>query len=138
MKCFLFSFLRPSIAFFAVSRACVVAVREFRHVRSHGFGIRRGPCDSPPRAAAPARRRPHRDAAARRDCILPYVRHVAGFWNCNDLTAANGPGQGDGGWRTIMCCTNTPERRVTQQHTGRSPEWGIGHYWYSVLLAPWQ
>ena len=37
-----------------------------------------------------------------------------------------------------MCCTNTREHGVMQQRAVRSPEWGVGHYWYCVLLAPWQ
>src|SRR5271168_4478705 len=66
------------------------------------------------------------------------MRHVAGFWNRNDLAVPNGPGQGNGGGRTSMCCADTRERRITQQRAARSPEWGVGHYWYCVLRTPWQ
>ena len=37
-----------------------------------------------------------------------------------------------------MGCTNTREHGVMQQRAIRSPERGVGHYWYCVLLAPWQ
>src|ERR1035441_7591958 len=60
----------------------------------------------------------------------------AGFWNCDNGTAADGPGQRDRGRRATVCCADTCKRGVTQQAV--AAERSIGHHRHAALLAPWQ
>src|SRR5215470_11029286 len=73
-----------------------------------------------------------------RDGVLLYMRYGTGFRNCNDVTAADGPGQRNSGCRATVCCANTCKRGITQQAGGGAAEWRIGHHRHAVLLAPWQ
>jgi hypothetical protein len=66
------------------------------------------------------------------------MRHVAGFWNSNDVAVSKGPRQSNGGWRAAMCRANTRDCGITQQRAARSTKWGVGHYWHCVLCTPRQ
>src|SRR6516162_1993398 len=66
------------------------------------------------------------------------MRYGTGFGNCNDVTAADGPGQRNSGCRATVCCANTCNREITQQAGGGAAEWRIGHHRHAVLLAPRQ
>src|SRR5215472_17434642 len=66
------------------------------------------------------------------------MRYGTGLRNCNDVTAADGPGQRNSGCRATVCCANTCKRGITQQAGGGAAEWRIGHHRHAVLLAPWQ
>src|SRR5262249_46040407 len=66
------------------------------------------------------------------------MRYGTGFGNCNDTTAADGPGQRNGGGRATMCCPNTRKRGIVQQAGAGTAERRIGHHRHTVLLAPWQ
>src|SRR5271157_867543 len=66
------------------------------------------------------------------------MRHGTGFGNCNDVAAADGPGQRNSGRRAAVCCANTWKRGITQQAGTGAAERRIGHHWHPVLLAPWQ
>src|SRR5215813_10733711 len=66
------------------------------------------------------------------------MRYGTGFRNCNDVTAADGPGQRNSGCRATVCCANTCKRGITQQAGGGAAQWRIGHHRHAVLLAPWQ
>jgi hypothetical protein len=73
-----------------------------------------------------------------RDSVLLYVRYGTRFGNCNDVTAADGPGERNSGCRAIVCCANTCKRGITQQIGARATEWRIGHHRHAVPLAPRQ
>src|SRR5690348_10657620 len=61
-----------------------------------------------------------------------------GFGNCNDIAAADRPGERHGGRRAIMCCAETGKYGITR-HAGTSAAGRrIGHNRYTVLLAPGQ
>src|SRR5262249_50611916 len=62
----------------------------------------------------------------------------AGFGNCNHVTVADGPGQGNRGCRAAMGCSDTHKRGITQQLCARPAERRIGHYRHAVTLAPWE
>ena len=62
----------------------------------------------------------------------------AGFGNCNDLAAADRPGQRYGGRRAASCGGNLGKRGVTQQAGAGAAERRIGHYRYAVPRAPGQ
>src|ERR1019366_3539032 len=64
------------------------------------------------------------------------MRGRAGFWNCDNVTAADGPGQRDRGRRATVCRTDTCKRRVMRQ--AGTAEGSIGHHRHAALLAPWQ
>src|SRR5438132_14407044 len=66
------------------------------------------------------------------------MRHGTGFRNCNDVAAANSPGQRNSGCRATVCCTYTGKRWITQEGATGAAEWRIGHHGHAVLLAPWQ
>src|SRR5262249_28796449 len=80
-----------------------------------------------------------------RDCVLLYMRYGTRFGNCNDVTAADGPGERNSGCRAIVCCANTCKRcantckrGITQQIGAGATEWRIGHHRHTVPLAPRQ
>ena len=79
-----------------------------------------------------------RERQRERDGILLYVRHGTGFGNCDNVTAADCPGQRNSGYRATVCCTNTRKRGITQQSAVRAAERRIGHHRHAVPLAPWQ
>ncbi len=58
-----------------------------------------------------------------RDGVLLYMRYGTGFGNCNDVTAADGPGQRNSGCRATVCCANTRKRGITQQTSAGAAEW---------------
>src|SRR5262249_19239291 len=66
------------------------------------------------------------------------MRDRTRFGNCNDVTAADGPGQRNSGCRATVWCANTSKRGITQQAGGGAAQWRIGHHRHAVLLAPWQ
>jgi hypothetical protein len=57
-----------------------------------------------------------------RDGVLLYVRYGTRFRNCNDVTAADGPGERNSGCRAIVCCANTCKSRITQQIGARATD----------------
>src|SRR6059058_4404863 len=66
------------------------------------------------------------------------MRYGTRLGNCDDVTAADGPGQRNSGCRATMCCANACKRRITQQAGAGAAEWRIGHHRHAVLLAPRQ
>src|SRR5690348_7995541 len=66
------------------------------------------------------------------------MRHRPGFGNCNDITAADGPGQSYGSWRASVCCGNAPESGIAQQVGTEATKRRIRHHRHAVPLAPWQ
>src|SRR5262249_5216882 len=66
------------------------------------------------------------------------MRYGTGFGDCNDVTAADGPGQRDSRCRATVCCTNTCKRGITQQAGAETAERRVGHHRHAVLLAPWK
>src|SRR5260370_39259310 len=66
------------------------------------------------------------------------MRYGTRFGNCDDVTAADSPGQRNSGCRATACCANTCKRGITQQAGAGATKWRIGHYRHSVLLAPRQ
>src|SRR6516225_3940393 len=64
--------------------------------------------------------------------------HRSGFRNCNDVTAADGPGQCNSGGGASMCFGNTAKNGITQQAGAEAAKRRIGHYRYAVPFAPWQ
>src|ERR1019366_6610083 len=64
------------------------------------------------------------------------MRRRAGFWNCDNVTAADGPGQRNRGRRATVCCADTCKRGV--MHQAVAAERSIGHHRHAALLAPWQ
>src|SRR3974390_3759220 len=66
------------------------------------------------------------------------MRHGRGFWNCNDFTAADGPGQCNSGCGAIVCCGNSAKNGISQQAAAVAAKRRIGHHWYAVPFAPWQ
>ena len=73
-----------------------------------------------------------------RDGVLLYMRDRTRFGNCNDVTAADGPGKRNSGCRAVVCCANTCKRGITQQIGAGATERRIGHHRHAVPLAPWQ
>src|SRR5665811_1588845 len=63
------------------------------------------------------------------------MRRRARFGNCDNVTAADGPGQRDRGRRATVCCADTRKRGVT--HQAVAAERSIGHHRHTALLAPW-
>src|SRR5215475_13059630 len=66
------------------------------------------------------------------------MRYGTGFGNCNDVTAADSPGQRNGGCRATVCRANTCKRGITQQAGAGAAERRIGHHRHAVLLTPWK
>src|SRR5947209_18697521 len=66
------------------------------------------------------------------------MRYGTRLGNCDDVTAADGPGQRNSGCRATVCCANACKRRITQQAGAGAAEWRIGHHRHAVLLAPRQ
>src|SRR5262249_14807853 len=71
-----------------------------------------------------------------RDGVLLYMRDRTRFGNCNDVTAADGPGERNSGCRAVVFCANTCKRGITQQPGAGAAERRIGHHRHTVLLAP--
>jgi hypothetical protein len=63
-----------------------------------------------------------------RDGVLLYMRRQAGFGNCNDVTASDGPGQRNSGRRATACCANTGKRGTIQQTGAGAAERRISHH----------
>src|SRR6185437_1398242 len=66
------------------------------------------------------------------------MRHGAGFWNRNDVTAANDPGQCNCGCGASMRCSNTTKNGITQQVGAEATKRRIGHHRHAVPFTPWQ
>src|SRR6516164_4978483 len=64
--------------------------------------------------------------------------HGPGFGNCDDVTAADGPGQCNSGGGASVRCGNAAKNGVTQQAGAEAAKRRIGHYRYTVPFAPWQ
>ena len=64
------------------------------------------------------------------------MRRRAGFGNCDNVTAADGPGQRDRGRRATVCRADTGKRRVMQQ--AGAAKGSLGHHRHATLLAPRQ
>src|SRR5262249_39374294 len=62
----------------------------------------------------------------------------AGFGNCNDVAAADGPSQRNSGRRAAVRQADTCKCGITQQAGARTAQWRISHHRHAVLLAPWQ
>src|SRR5882762_9581621 len=63
---------------------------------------------------------------------------IAGFGNCDNVPAANDPGQRNRGWRATMHRGDLRQRAVTHQEVIVAAERRIRHHRHIVLLAPWQ
>src|SRR5882672_8891676 len=68
------------------------------------------------------------------------MRWRAGFGNCDNVSAANDPGQRSRGCRAIMHSADLRQRAVSQQEVGvfEAAERRSRHHRHIVLLAPWQ
>src|SRR5262249_16086450 len=73
-----------------------------------------------------------------RNGVLLYMRDRTRCGNCNDVTAADGPGQRNSGCRRTVCCANTCNTAIAQQIAPRAPHPRIVHHLISVPLAPRQ
>src|SRR5262249_19737987 len=60
------------------------------------------------------------------------------FGNCDDVTAADCPGQGDGGCRATARYAYARKRGITQQACARAAKRRVSHHRHVLLLAPWQ
>ena len=68
------------------------------------------------------------------DGVFLYVRRGAGFGNCNDVTAADGPGQRDGCRRATARSANLCKHGITQQPGAGAAERRIGHWGATGVL----
>ena len=72
------------------------------------------------------------------DGVFLYVRHRAGFGDCSDVTATDGPSERNGCCGATARCANTCKRGVRQQAGAGAAERRISHYRHTMLPAPWQ
>src|SRR4051794_17733254 len=66
------------------------------------------------------------------------MRRRSGFGNSDNVSAANGPAERNGGGRTTVRGADLCERAITCQQVVVAAERGIRHHRHIVLLAPRQ
>src|SRR5436853_1827338 len=79
-----------------------------------------------------------REGYRKRHGVFPDVRWRARFGNCDNVPAANHPGQRNRGGRAIMDSGDLRQRAVTYQEVMVAAERRIRHHRHIVLLAPQQ
>src|SRR5947207_4125207 len=79
-----------------------------------------------------------REGYRKRQSVFLDVRWRAGFGNCDNVPAANQPGQRNRGGRAIMHSGDLRQRAVTYQEVIVAAERRIRHHRHIVLLAPRQ
>ena len=70
--------------------------------------------------------------------VVFHVRQRTRLGDCNDIAAANGPGQRNSGWRAAVCRADLREHGIPKELRIGMPERRIGHDGHTAPLAPWQ